>query len=147
MYILRRPRYLAAGIVSSTPIIVPMPKTLVASAFHCSASTVALTAEAPTDTRFAKPVATTGMKALTLHQTSRLIMAIDAPLKVSARYAGENNSETVAGRARSTACFQRSGSLIIKRTASAAIAGMRPERKTYRQATSGTARKYTPWIW
>src|SRR5512144_1541717 len=143
MYMLRRPRYLAAGIVNSTPIIVPMPKALVASAFHCSASTVALTAEAPADARFASPTATTGMKALTLHQTSRLIIAIDAPLNVNARYAGVNNCEIVAGRARSTACFQRSGSLIIKRTASATIAGIRPERNTYRQATSGTARKYT----
>src|SRR4030095_13771792 len=146
MYILRRPRYFAAGIVNSTPIMVPTPKALVASAFHCSARTVALTAEAPADARFARPDATTGMKALTLHQTSRLIIAIDAPLIVKARYAGVNNPEMVPGRPPSTACFQRSGSLIIRRTPSATIAGIRPERKTYRQATSGTARKYTPWI-
>src|SRR4030095_3602560 len=97
MYMFRRPRYFGGGIVMSTPIIVPMPKALVASAFHCSASTVALTVDAPADARFASPTATTGMKALTLHHTSRLIIAIDAPLKVSARYAGVNNSEMVAG--------------------------------------------------
>src|SRR4029450_8044677 len=109
MYMLRRPRYFAAGIVSSTPITVPSPKALGASAFHCSASTVTLTAAAPAEARLARPTATTGMKALTLHHTSRLIIAIDAPLNVNARYAGENSSEIVAGRARSTACFHRSG--------------------------------------
>src|SRR5438105_11205499 len=107
MYMLRRPKYFAAGIVSSTPIIVPKPKALVASAFHCSARMVVLTADAPADARFARPTATTGMKALTLHQTSRLIIAIDAPLNVSALYAGENNSEMVPGRSRSMACFHR----------------------------------------
>src|SRR5436189_5734551 len=108
MYILRRPRYLATGMVNSTPMTVPAPKALVASAFHCSASTVAPTADAPEDARFARPTATTGMNALTLHHTSRLIIAIDAPLNVNARYAGVNNCEPVAGRAPPTARFQRS---------------------------------------
>src|SRR6267142_6258152 len=93
MYMLRRPRYFAAGIVSSTPMTVPTPNALVASAFHCAASTVALTVDAPADARFARPTATTGMKALTLHQTSRLIIAIAAPLNVNQRYAGVNSSE------------------------------------------------------
>src|SRR6476646_910802 len=140
MYMLRRPRYLAAGIVNSTPITVPNPKALVASAFHCSASTVALTVDAPADARLARPTATTGMNALTLHQTSRLIIAIDAPLNVSARYAGVNNSATVAGFARSTACVHRSGSLIISRTSKVTAAGTSPVRKTYRHATSGIDR-------
>src|ERR1051325_11425890 len=83
----RRPRYFAVGMVSSTPTSVPSAKAFVANAFHCSAITVALTADAPAEARFARPTATTGMNALTLHQTSRLIIAIDAPLNVSARYA------------------------------------------------------------
>src|SRR5881396_1459069 len=124
MYMLRRPRYFAAGMVSRTPIIVPRPNALVASAFHCSARTVALTADDPADARLARPTATTGMKALTLHQTSRLIIAIDAPLNVSQRYAGVNSSEIVPGRARSIACFHRSGSLIIMRTRSVDAAGI-----------------------
>ena len=64
---------------------VPSANALVASAFHCSAITVALIAVAPADARLARPTATTGMNALTLHQTSRLIIAIDTPLNVNAR--------------------------------------------------------------
>src|SRR2546425_7069958 len=112
MYMLRRPRYFAAGIVSRTPTIVPRPNALVASAFHCSARTVASTADAPADARLARPTATTGMKAFTLHQTSRLIIAIAAPLNVSRRQAGEHSTEKLPGYARSMACFHRSVYLI-----------------------------------
>jgi hypothetical protein len=71
--------------VSRQPITAPASNALVDSAFHCSASTVALMADAPADTRFARPTATVGMNALTLHHVSRLIIASEAPLNVSAR--------------------------------------------------------------
>src|SRR5207245_9579572 len=121
-----RPRYFAAGIVSRQPRTVPAANALVASAFHCSASTVAPTADAPADARFASPTATVGMKALTLHHVSRLIVAIAAPLKVTAAYAGVNSSEIVARDALIATCIQRSGSLIITRTASTTTAGINP---------------------
>jgi len=46
---------------------------------------VALTVDAPADARFARPTATTGMKALDAPPDEQLIIAIAAPLNVNQR--------------------------------------------------------------
>src|SRR5580700_1407946 len=85
----------------------------------------------------ARPAEIVGMKALQLHQVMSATVAIRRPLTVMARYAGVNSSDKRGAAAEAAALFHRSGSLTNIMTRNASAAGTRPNRNTYRHATSG----------
>ena len=74
--------------------------------------------------------ATTGMKALQLHQVSKATMVVSSALRVRGQSSGENNSLIRGGAELAAACCQRSGSLMKRRTKNAAAAGSRPKIST-----------------
>ncbi len=79
---------------------------------------------------WARPVETTGMKALQLHHMIRATTAMQNPERVMARYRGVKSSARRGGGAEEAADFQRSGSRTKRRTRKAAAAGISPARKT-----------------
>src|SRR5471032_3074636 len=99
MNILRRPSTFDSGTVSSVPINPPRLNTLAASAFQPSDSWVASTRLNPIDAWAARPAATTGRKALQLHQVISATVAISRPLTVVDRYSGEKRSAIVGALA------------------------------------------------
>ena len=147
--IVRRPRSLAAGIVSSVPIRPPRLNTFVARAFQPSTSVSVAARSRPLALAVAcaRPVDTIGMKALTPHQAMSAITAIANPLSVARRCAGVNSSAMRGWVLAAAACFQRSGSFTNMRTTNATAAGISPHRKTKRHDVSGEPWSSTPAIW
>src|SRR3954465_658877 len=141
----RRPSILAAGIVRSVAIRPPMLKVLVAVRTHSwPITSIEGRPDAPAAVNLvhstcARPLATTEINALQLHHVISAVTAMQKPLIVRARYFGEKSSEIFARCSLATA-FQRSGSLIKSRTASAAAAGINPNKKTYRHETLGSVK-------
>src|SRR4051812_36189435 len=141
----RRPSILAAGIVRSVAIKPPILKVFVAVRTHsCPISSMEGKPDLPAAVNFdhstcARPLATTDIKALQLHHVISAVTAIQKPLIVRARYLGEKSSDIFARCSLATA-FQRSGSLMNRRTTSAAAAGINPNKKTYRQDVAGSVK-------
>src|SRR5688572_607757 len=132
LYIVRRPKTLARGIVKSVPIRPPRLKALVAvliqsclSAAVAAGSSARVRASAP-----ARVLATAWMNTLQLHQVMSAVKVTIRALRVSGNISGVNISRIRAGAAVAATDFQRSGSLTKMRTRKAAAAGSRPNKST-----------------
>ena len=118
--------------VSKVPIRPPMLKIAVAWVFQDSTNMLVAVLSMPSCSASicARFAATTGMKALQLHQVSSATITTISALRVLGQMSGAKISRSRGGGAVAAAFSQRSGSLTRVRIQNAKAAGSKPKSST-----------------